>query len=303
MIETNLKPVCRQFNGSYVGLDLEILKINLVNIIASQHKYFTDPLDTITWESTIKDGIINGEKEIKDLITIFDLYDGNTVRFIIKISHKKETVNRFFRLLPDEYIIIVLDFLEKTFFLEGCVIGESNSFDLFNAVTSGIKLITFKLPAENHYLEKFLHRFFEDPPVYERNVFLIMRFRHEKPFIDIVDSIRNECAKFNLNVLRADDKEYTDDLWDNVLTYIYGCKSAIAVFDQINYREFNPNVALEVGFLFSQCKRVLLFKDMSIPVMPSDIVGKIYRSFNTYAPYETIPPQIEKWVIDYKIGE
>lgn len=103
--------------------------------------------------------------------------------------------------------------------------------------------------------------------------------------------------------MRADDKEYTDDLWDNVLTYLYGCDYAIAVFDQINYREFNPNVALEVGFLLAQCKRVLLLKDVSISVMPADIVGKIYRPFNTYDPLRSIPPQIKKWLEDYGIGE
>jgi hypothetical protein len=31
-------------------------------------------------------------------------------------------------------------------------------------------------------------------------------------------------------------------------------------------------------------------------------VGKIYRNFDTYAPSETIPPQIEKWLQDYGIG-
>lgn len=82
------------------------------------------------------------------------------------------------------------------------------------------------------------------------------------------------------------------------MTYMYGSTNGIAVFDQINYREFNPNVALEVGFMLAQNKRVLLLKDLSIPIMPTDIIGKIYRSFNTYQPRETIPPQLEKWFID-----
>ena len=97
-------------------------------------------------------------------------------------------------------------------------------------------------------------------------------------------------------------RKYTDDLWDNVLTYIYGCNQAIAIFDQVNLRDFNPNVALEVGFLLAQCKRVLLLKDKAIPVMPTDIVGKIYRPFDTYSPSITIPPQIIRWLQDYGIG-
>jgi hypothetical protein len=132
--------------------------------------------------------------------------------------------------------------------------------------------------------------------------FSLCDFKDEHPFSSIAKTIREVCSLNELNILRADDKEYTDDLWDNVLTYMYGCGSAIAVFDQINARDFNPNVALEVGFFFAMCKPVLLLKDISIPVLPADIVGKRYRGFNTYEPETTIPPQIEKWLQDYSIG-
>jgi len=83
---------------------------------------------------------------------------------------------------------------------------------------------------------------------------------------------------------------------------MYSCGSAIALFDQINYREFNPNVATEVGFMLALGKPVLLLKDQSIVAMPTDIIGKIYRPFNTYEPENTIPPQVQKWLQDYQLG-
>lgn len=47
---------------------------------------------------------------------------------------------------------------------------------------------------------------------------------------------------------------------------------------------------------------LLLMKDVAIPQLPTDIVGKIYKSFNTYEPTKTIPSQVEKWLRDYGLG-
>jgi tetratricopeptide (TPR) repeat protein len=158
------------------------------------------------------------------------------------------------------------------------------------------------LPTEHQYLRLFLVNFLKDYPDIKRNVFLIMRFKKEEPLQKIEEAIRTACAIRNLNVIRSDDKEYSDDLLNNVMTYIYGCSSGIAVFDQINYREFNPNIALEIGFMLSQCKKVLLLKDKAIPSMPTDVVGKIYKEFDTYHPMTTIPPLVDKWITDYRLG-
>jgi nucleoside 2-deoxyribosyltransferase len=160
-----------------------------------------------------------------------------------------------------------------------------------------------QLPPEHAYLENCLSKFSEDNVDFRKNLFLIMRFQNQNPFPEIVATIRRVCDTHGLKALRADDREYTDDVWDNVMTYMYGCSSAIAVFDQINYREFNPNVALEVGFMLAQRKPVLLLKDTAIPALPTDIVGKRYRPFDTYDPIITIPPQIGKWIADFRIGE
>jgi hypothetical protein len=35
---------------------------------------------------------------------------------------------------------------------------------------------------------------------------------------------------------------------------------------------------------------------------PSDMLGKIYKLFDTYNPEGTIPPHIERWITDYAIG-
>jgi hypothetical protein len=39
-----------------------------------------------------------------------------------------------------------------------------------------------------------------------------------------------------------------------------------------------------------------------MPFLPADIIGRIHANFNTHAASETIPPQIRKWLLDYRIG-
>lgn len=97
---------------------------------------------------------------------------------------------------------------------------------------------------------------------------------------------------------RADTKVYPkdDDLWTNVCAYMMGCKYGICVFEQIDARDFNPNVQIEYGFLRAADRRVLLLKDSRQPTMPSDIVGKVYRAFDSYRISDSIASQVRKWV-------
>jgi hypothetical protein len=69
-----------------------------------------------------------------------------------------------------------------------------------------------------------------------------------------------------LSVLRADDKDYTGDLWENVCLYMLGCRFGVAVFEEIDQREFNPNVAFELGFMTAHGKRCPLLKDQRKPL-------------------------------------
>jgi nucleoside 2-deoxyribosyltransferase len=220
----------------------------------------------------------------------------------IEAYHREETRNLGLVLIPEQYVALSVDFARRRFRCEIATVGQAHAEAVFRLLTTGLGLLSVELPREHAYLEAHLLKFAEDHADTGKNVFLIVRFQPESPFPVIVSTIRDACAAHGLDVLRADDREYTDDIWDNVMTYMYACASAIAVFDQINYREFNPNVALEVGFMLAQRKPVLLLKDTAIHTLPADIVGKSYRPFNTYDPAGTIPPQIEKWIVDYRIG-
>lgn len=124
-----------------------------------------------------------------------------------------------------------------------------------------------------------------------------MRFRGGKQFVEIHAAIKDSLASYGLKTLRADDKTYPPDgdLWNNVCTYMMGCKRCVCVFEEIDEREFNPNVPLEYGFMRAMNRQVLLLKDMRMPKLPSDMTGKLYRDFDTYNIRDSIFEQIGQW--------
>ena len=159
-------------------------------------------------------------------------------------------------------------------------------------------LTRLPLPKGYEYLRSNVDKFCNDHPEYEKNVFIGMRFRTEPHFGEIHKAISGTLSKYGLKGLRADDKIYPDDddLWDNVCTYMIGCKYGVFVFEDIEEREFNPNVPLEYGFMRGLNKRVLLLKEKRLPKMPSDVVGKLYKLFDMFNIGQTIEEQIERWV-------
>ncbi len=131
----------------------------------------------------------------------------------------------------------------------------------------------------------------------------MMRFGNTKAHKSIVAAIRTALDPLGITVVRADDKQYHDDLFPNVLTYIHGCGFGIAVFERIETEQFNPNVALEVGYMFALKKDVCLLKDKTLNTLHADLVGKLYRVFDALDPGATIPGELSRWLGDKGLGK
>jgi len=99
------------------------------------------------------------------------------------------------------------------------------------------------IPADFQRLQPYFPEFFRDHPDEAHNVFLMMRFREGDRYVEIHEALRRHMKVFGLNVVRADDRAYTDDLWDNVRLYMLGSKYGVAVFEQIDTRDFNPRLS------------------------------------------------------------
>jgi hypothetical protein len=146
-------------------------------------------------------------------------------------------------------------------------------------------------------LQSLIDTFSADHPEFDKNVFIAMRFRPGKQFLEIHAAVKSGLARYGLKGLRSDDKVYPQDsdLWTNICVYMMGCKYGVCVFEEIDEREFNPNVPLEYGFMRAMSRHVLLLKDIRMPKMPTDMTGKLYRNFDTYNITATIHEQISQW--------
>lgn len=143
-----------------------------------------------------------------------------------------------------------------------------------------------------------VEKFKRDFPAGTKTSFIIMQFEDTKPHNEIVETIKETLKKYKIAALRADDKEYLDDLFPNAKVYIHSCDFGIAVFDRITEEDFNPNVSLEVGYMLGRGKNVLLLKDKTLKSLQTDLTGKLYKEFDPTDIKTSLPPQIEKWLKD-----
>lgn len=139
-------------------------------------------------------------------------------------------------------------------------------------------------------------RFRSDFPDNTRIAFIMMQFGSSSAHDRILGGIRSALDPHGMVALRADDKQYHDDLYFNILTYVHGCRFGIAVFERIEEDSFNPNVSLEVGYMMGLGKSVCFLKDKTLRTVHTDLVGKLYRSFDPQNPEGTIPAVLLAWM-------
>lgn len=143
-----------------------------------------------------------------------------------------------------------------------------------------------------------IEKFRVDYPSTSKTAFIMMQFGNTKLHSALVTCIKRILGEHDIVALRADDKEYMDELFPNIKTYMHACDFGVAVFDRITEDDFNPNVSLEVGYMLGMRKNVLLLKDKTLKNLPTDLTGKLYRPFDTSDIEATVPPQIESWLSD-----
>lgn len=128
-------------------------------------------------------------------------------------------------------------------------------------------------------------------------IFVIMPFREE--LNKVYEIIKDIFASKGYSAIRADEKEFTNDLWENVRVYLECCNVAVAVFDKNDQDNYNPNVAIEVGYMLSKGNKVCLLKDKKLPKLPSDLISKMYKEYDSDDVEGTLPEQLGLWIRDY----
>lgn len=132
----------------------------------------------------------------------------------------------------------------------------------------------------------------------KRTAFIMMQFGKTDAHTDIVKTLKDALAAHNVIGLRADDKQYMDDLFPNIKVYLHACDFGIGVFERITADDFNPNLSLEVGYMLGLGKDILVLKDKTLKLLPTDLIGRLYREFDTRNVTMTLPAEVERWMID-----
>lgn len=157
----------------------------------------------------------------------------------------------------------------------------------------------FYLPDGYQFLKNESASFFKDNPDYDKNIFIMTRFVPGNKVLEKLDTeIRRVLKAHGYNPLRADDKMYMPDrnLWNNVCLYMLCCKYGIAILEDRIVDEFNPNVALEYGFMRALNKQALLLSDCGFRNLRADIIGTLRESFDLLDIEGTIRKPIETWL-------
>lgn len=192
---------------------------------------------------------------------------------------------RFIRLVTPEYFADDCPFVSLT------SLGKIEVEEGYPNLESEYSSI-LKHPPE---IKEALKEFWIDSP-YEKNVFVMMRYRSQDYFKEIEKTICDTLYIYDLEAKFAKEKAYEITLWDNIRVYMHGCKYGIVIFEEIDEREYNPNVSFELGYMHLQGKRCLLLKEHRMPKLPTDVCGHLYKDFDQMNIEDTIMTQIKEWI-------
>ena len=139
---------------------------------------------------------------------------------------------------------------------------------------------------------------------FESNVFGMTRFPETRPEGGQPDPVqpalrvaREVCAAHGLTFHLASDRALSDDLWTNVVSFMWASKFGIAFFEDRQDRGLNYNMGIEVGSMLMAGRRCALLRDTSVERMPTDLVGRIYKSVDLARP-DSVGDELHRWVRD-----
>lgn len=152
-------------------------------------------------------------------------------------------------------------------------------------------------------LLKPLMEFLEAHP-FDNNVFGMTRFPEESgeeeaddPVAPALKAARDVCEAHGLQFHLASDRQIVDDLWGNVTAHMWASRYGIAFFENRADMGLNYNLTIEVGGMLVLGRRTALLKDKSIEAMPTDLVGKIYKSIDLDKA-NTVKKALQTWIRD-----
>jgi hypothetical protein len=144
-----------------------------------------------------------------------------------------------------------------------------------------------------------------DESVFERNVFCMTRFpsasEKDQPLQLALDTAREQLRAHGLTMHLASDRQADDELFNNVVAHIWGCKYGIAFLETLSSEDegdqLNDNVLIEIGAMLVSGRRCCLLKDAGAPNLPTDFIAQIYKEIEI-SDTSAVEESVVSWIRD-----
>jgi hypothetical protein len=127
-------------------------------------------------------------------------------------------------------------------------------------------------------------------------VLLLMRFDDSEVMQAIHNAVVGEGDRHGYDVVRADDRDYTGELWTNVELCIRRAQLVICVLEDIERRDCDANVMVELGFALGLGRRTLLLVERRLPPVPAVLRHRMTRSFDVHALPRSVEKVVGRWL-------
>ncbi len=181
-------------------------------------------------------------------------------------------------------------------------IDEEMKKNLLNIKKQLERLLRYP-PHFAHHLEKL--KKFHLSGDYERSVFIMTKFPNldssddkDQTLTKIIETIKEAVLESNYIPRIASDYDYQDIIWSNVEFHLLGCSKGIAIIEDCYKNEFNPNVAMEWGWMRAMGKPVLYLVEENFNNERADAAGFIGYRFSWNNPEEKIKILVKNWLRD-----
>jgi hypothetical protein len=127
-------------------------------------------------------------------------------------------------------------------------------------------------------------------------IFLLMRFEDSPVMRAITEGVRAAGDHNGREVIRADDYDYTGEVWANVALCLRNSDVVIAVLDEIEHRDCDANVMVELGFALGTGRRCLILVERHQREIPVVLRRRLTRIFDAYDVPKSVEAQVDDWL-------
>jgi hypothetical protein len=121
--------------------------------------------------------------------------------------------------------------------------------------------------------------------------------RSDDPIGGVIATVKDVLDEHGLRLHLASDAIVDDTLFANVAAYMWACRYGFALFEDRVDEGVNYNVVIEVGAMVMAGRQTALLKDTTVPELPTDLVGHIYKPID-FEDLDAVARAAHSWAVD-----